>query len=177
MCRRGKYFFCVLLLVLAGFCKPAMRQSFDKIASGFATRFGVREISPEEATRSSHLRFVFVDVRRVEEQSVSIIPGALIASPETDLANWAPLLSELGRHPEKVAIIYCAGGYRSARSIAGARDIGALNLHGGIVGWANAGGALVDKQGTPTNRVHGYNKAWALFVEPPNLGVTDPALD
>jgi len=38
-------------------------------------------------------------------------------------------------------------------------------LRGGILAWLAAGGALVDAQGAPTNRVHVYGRRWNAVPE------------
>jgi rhodanese-related sulfurtransferase len=167
-----KYFFgCAFLLLSASGC---VEPSFDALASSFALRFGVEEVRAEDL--GAFQPSLIIDVRTSAEQSVSILPGAVLVSPEQDLAALAGFASA-----ERI-IVYCAGGYRSARSIArippekvAGKTI--RNLHGGIVAYANAGLPLVTQVGTPTRKVHGYNEAWVKYVQAPAEGVTDPALE
>lgn len=166
----GKYFFALILAVLS--CQKHVETaediSFDAMATGFATRFEVPEIQASDfLSRSSS--YTLVDARTPEEQSVSRIPGAILVRPDTDPAS-------IPHRPGEKLVVYCAGGYRSARLTARLLEakVDAVNLHGGIIAYANAGGAMVDPAGKPTHRVHGYNSAFALFVKAPNIGVVDP---
>lgn len=113
---------------------------------------------------------LIVDVRTAEEQSISMIPGAVAVRPDADL-SW---LSEFAN--ARRIVVYCAAGYRSARAIAalpsdrrGAREI--YSLRGGIISYANAGRPLA---GTSEQKVHGYNAAWAVFVRAPARAVLEP---
>ena len=64
-------------------------------------------------------------------------------------------------------IVYCTVGLRSGKTARQLRErgINALNLRGGILAWLAAGGALVDAQGAPTNRVHVYGRRWNAVPE------------
>lgn len=168
----GKYFFgCIFALVGAAGC---VQPSFDTLASGFALRFGVPEVHTRDLAAFGP--DLVIDVRSPAEQSVSLIPGAVLASPGQDL--W--LLPGFGS--AKRILVYCAAGYRSARAISkipaerlAGREV--QNLHGGIVAYANAGLPLVSPVGTPTRKVHGYNEAWAKYVQKPAEVVIEPAAE
>lgn len=167
----GKYFFgCILALQS---CSGLVDSSFDALASGFAARFGVEEVRADEL--DAFAPDLIVDVRTPSEQSVSVLPRAVLMSPDQELTS----LPEFAR--AKRVLVYCAGGYRSARAIAGisagSRGRIVRNLHGGIVAYANAGLPLVTPVGTPTRKVHGYNEAWAKYVRPPAEGVIKPDLE
>ncbi len=149
---------------------------FETAAAALSARFNVAEISAPEFLERHQGRpnTVLIDVRTPEEQSVSVIPGAVLATPQTKL-NALPEV----RHADADAtiVVYCAGGYRSARSISRSGETMAkhmVNLRGGIVGYANAGGKLVDARGGTSHKVHGYNSTWARYVEAPNEGVVEP---
>ncbi|MCB1322315.1 MAG: hypothetical protein KDK34_18790 [Leptospiraceae bacterium] len=160
-------------------------NEFDAIASGFAAVFEVNEIQPHEfmQRRAAVGPLLIVDVRQSVEQNVSIIPGAVLMSPRDRLAAQSDYQEFIARHaenPDALVVVYCAGGYRSARAISEVSDapVSLLNLHGGIVAYANAGGKLIDPvDGQPVQKVHGYNAYWAGFVQPPNEGVSEPSVD
>ena len=42
------------------------------------------------------------------------------------------------------------------------KGVDAYNLRGSILAWTHAGGPLETADGTPTNVVHTWGKAWAL---------------
>ena len=123
----------------------------------------VREVSIEQlvAQRSDETPdhaadHILVDVRSATEQAVSIIPGAITKEEfERDYESF--------KH--KTVIAYCTAGGRSylyARKLL-QKDVNAMNLKPGIVGWCNAGQPLHTIDGDPTNRVH-LNKA--IFAVP-----------
>ena len=97
---------------------------------------------------------VLVDVRKPEEQAVSMIPGALTQSEfeeqEAALAG-------------RTVITYCTAGYRSGLYAKRLQKMGwhVLNLEGSLLAWTHAGGTLVDAEGT-TNRIHVYSPDWSL---------------
>lgn len=121
------------------------------------------ELTVEELQeRLGEENLVIVDVRRPDEQAVSMIAGAITAV-EFDRNQAA--------HEGATVVAYCTVGHRSglyAQELAG-RGWNALNLRGAILAWTHAGGELVDANG-PTRRVHiwsppslvaeGYEPVW-----------------
>jgi rhodanese-related sulfurtransferase len=171
------------LLLFALYCRAVMEQSFDSLTGSFSSDFSVQEISAP--LQSEPADFV-IDVRSPEEQSVSIIPGAILAHPKDDLIQTPGLKAFMTEHktnPAARLIVYCAGGFRSARSLARLQKehpdfrMPAYNLRSGIIAHANAGGALVQPaSGEKTNRVHGYSPFWKQFILEPRTGVDFPAV-
>lgn len=54
---------------------------------------------------------------------------------------------------------------------------GMVNLRGGIIAYANAGGRLVEPSSrAATNQVHGYKEYWQLAVKPPNIATLLPPI-
>lgn len=166
----------LLIFSLFSHCNMTDYVDFETASAALSARFDVVEINAAEflQTHQGRANTVLIDVRTAEEQSVSIIPGALLATPQTKL-HTLPEVRDAAA--DATIVVYCAGGYRSARSISKSSEIAAqrmVNLRGGIVGYANAGGKLVDAQGAITHKVHGYNSTWAGYVEAPNEGVVEP---
>jgi rhodanese-related sulfurtransferase len=170
-------------------CAPnqsTMQQQYDLVSGGFSALFKVDEIRADDliAGLRTQAPILLVDVRTSAEQSVSRLPGAILADPAENIYARAEVRNFLASHgaaPDARLVVYCAGGYRSGRSIArdapetlpssGAR---VLNLRGGIIAYANAGGPLVDVSGRATRRVHGYNSTWAAYIAPPLEAVLEP---
>lgn len=100
--------------------------------------------------RPDRERFVLADARSPAEIAVSRIPGAILPEELPALGAGRPVL------------VYCTVGMRSARTTRALRASGieAWNLTGGILGWAAAGGALVDPRGEPTRKVHTFGARW-----------------
>jgi rhodanese-related sulfurtransferase len=100
--------------------------------------------------REDRDRFVLVDARSTAEIAVSRIPDAIRPDDLPALRAGRPVL------------VYCTVGMRSAKLTQELRAAGieAFNLSGGILGWAAAGGALVDPRGEPTRKVHTYGARW-----------------
>ena len=68
----------------------------------------------------------------------------------------------------KRVVVYDAVGFYSAElaetlSSAGSGEI--FYLEGGIFQWANEGRPLVDADGSPTTKVHPYNKLWGRLLK------------
>jgi rhodanese-related sulfurtransferase len=105
---------------------------------------------------------VIVDVRRPDEQAVSMIVGAITAEQfERDRETYEGA----------TVVAYCTVGHRSglyAQQLA-RQGWNALNLKGAILSWTHVGGELEDENG-PTRRVHiwsppvlvaeGYEPVW-----------------
>ena len=190
--------FCLGLLFVSHEC--AGERSLQYLASGFTRRFGVEDIKPAEliARLGAGRPTLLLDTREKQEQSVSIIPGAVMLGGDPDLEMTPAFLDFVGQvvsqknrqkapqaagsiQTDRMVVTYCAGGYRSARAIAGLQkkyNIPIRTLHGGIVDFVNSGGRVVHPvSGETANVVHGYNSFWADFVKPPNKAVLLPALD
>jgi rhodanese-related sulfurtransferase len=120
----------------------------------------VDELSVAEA--DSLTSALFLDARAPAEFAVSRIPGARHVGYERfDLASVA------GLPREQPLVVYCSVGYRSekvAEQLKAAGFSRVYNLYGGIFEWANEGKPLVDSQGAPTQRVHGYSRSWGIWL-------------
>jgi len=98
---------------------------------------------------------VLVDVRKPEEQEVSMIPGAI---------TQAEFEQRQDSLRDKTIVTYCTAGYRSGLYAKKLEKKGwrVLNLEGSLLSWTHAGGPLTDSEGEPTKRVHVYNADWSL---------------
>ncbi|MDX1407138.1 MAG: rhodanese-like domain-containing protein [Saprospiraceae bacterium] len=110
---------------------------------------------------------MILDARDLEEYQVSHIPGARhIGYKQLDLA----VLNGLPK--ETPIVVYCSIGYRSERVGERLREMGyphVHNLYGSMFEWVNRGRPVTDATGTPTNRVHGYSKAWSRWILNPAI--------
>lgn len=166
-------------------CNLEMNE-FDILAAGYSTMFGVDDIEVEElfAWRASPRPLLLIDVRRPQEQSVSHLPGAVLARTDEDLGKLAAVQAFRKKYvtdADARIVVYCAAGYRSGRSISymtGVDNDGPaiINLRGGIIAYANAGGPLVTPAGVPTRKVHGYNQKWSSYLKPPAEAVLEPPI-
>lgn len=170
-------------------CNQIVNQmEFELLAAGFSTLFGVEEVTVEQLLdwqKNADAPLLLIDVRRPEEQSVSHLPGAVLASTDEDLSlrpevqNFRARFQNDARHNARI-IVYCAAGYRSGQSIAvmsgDTTSPPVRNLRGGIIAYANAGGALVTPNGDATRRVHGYSEKWSSYLRAPAQPVLEPAI-
>ncbi len=103
-----------------------------------------------------------VDARSIDEFSVSAIAGAQRAEPESNE------FGHLNLNPEKPVLVYCSIGYRSEkigeRLLTSNPNLKVYNLKGGIFQWVNDGKSLVDTTGKTTQKIHTYNKVWAVWL-------------
>lgn len=119
----------------------------------------VADISAEALRgRADDADMLIVDCRTDAERAVSTIPDAIsIADFETSL----------DRYRERTIVTYCTIGYRSG--VYGKKlsedSIDVLNLRGGVLGWARAGGSFVDPEGRETKRVHVFGDRWNLLPD------------
>jgi rhodanese-related sulfurtransferase len=116
---------------------------------------GIEEIDPEKALKLlEDLDVVFVDVRKPEEQAVSMIPGAVTSEV---------FLADTERFRGQRIITYCTISYRSGKLAAKMKRKGItmVNLKGGLLGWVHAGGPLV-RGNLPVSVLHVYGQKWDL---------------
>lgn len=118
---------------------------------------------------------LLVDVRSPEEQNVSLLPCSITAK-------------DFYRDPEKgrgkAVVCYCGIGGRSGNFIKDIVQVVGVdtpwasirNFETSMIGWCHAGGQLVDANGAPTTKVHGWSAKFAamypetgfeVVVEPP----------
>jgi sodium/bile acid cotransporter 7 len=158
--------FIILLHVLSGAVSAdisaplsddaAKRQRAFELYADYRKHFPkVEEIEPRAAI--DYLKatdVVFLDVRKTEEQHVSMIPGAI--TKETFMDN-------LERYRGKRIIAYCTISYRSGKLAAKLKreGISVVNLKAGLLGWVHAGGPLVRQQ-QPVQQLHVYGRKWDL---------------
>ena len=168
--RKGLCFGVLLLcaIVAASFCSDAAsvsaaslsdaekRQEVTSMYADYREDFpGIEEIDPEKALKLlEDLDVVFVDVRKPEEQAVSMIPGAVTSEV---------FLADTERFRGQRIIAYCTISYRSGKLAAklNRKGITMVNLKGGLLGWVHAGGPLV-RGNLPVTVLHVYGRKWDL---------------
>lgn len=114
-------------------------------------------------------KYTILDARDIQEYNVSHIKGALHIGYEN--LNWEILKTIDKNHP---IALYCSIGYRSEKVAEQLRDRGytnVVNVYGSIFEWVNRGYEVVGKTGQPINKVHGYSKAWGIWVSNPKIVV------
>lgn len=106
---------------------------------------------------------VLLDTRSKEEYDVSHLPNARwVGYDDFDLKRVADI-------PKGANVVtYCSVGVRSERVgekllAAGYQHV--HNLYGSLFEWVNEGNPVVDKQGKPTERVHGYSRLWGIWLK------------
>lgn len=136
---------------------------FEKMCSGY-----IRGTVPTaqaaqlkfEMTRNPDL--VILDAREKEEYNVSHIARSIcVGYNDFDLKA----LEDLDKSSK--IYVYCSIGYRSEKIGEKLQNAGFENVHnlyGGIFAWGNSSYPLVDKNGEPTNAVHGYSKKWSKWL-------------
>ena len=167
----------------------AMYEEYDEfeiLSSGFSRLFGVQDIESRQllAWQNDARPLLLLDVRTPQEQSVSRLPGAITTTTDAALDDLTAVRKFRAQHQNNDRariVVYCAAGDRSARSMAAMGDQNkqkppVVNLRGGIIGYANAGGALRTPDGASTQQVHGYNQKWSTYLKPPADAVLEPPI-
>ena len=119
---------------------------------------GVLDIDPPLAMELTNTgKVVFVDVRPLEERSVSRLPGAI--SADRFLENPA-------KYDDYIKIGYCTISYRSGLFALEMKQKGVpmYNLRAGLLAWVHLGGKVYDDAGE-TKRIHVYGQEWNLGPE------------
>ena len=156
--------FLLLLPSCGGPPPPAGRDArMDRIETlyqGYRKGFpAVNEVSPQGVLDLQNASpTVLVDVRTLEEQAVSMLPGA-ITRDAFEAARDV--------YADQTVVTYCTIGARSGVYADELRREGVevFNLKGSILSWTQAGLPLVDGEGHDTTRVHTYGSQWELLGE------------
>jgi rhodanese-related sulfurtransferase len=106
---------------------------------------------------------VLLDTRRRAEYDVSHLPNARwVGYDDFNLGRVADL-------PKTTPIVlYCSVGYRSEKigeKLQAAGYTQVRNLYGGAFEWVNQAHPLVDSTGKATSRIHGYSRAWGIWLQ------------
>jgi len=143
--------------------REKLQEEFRRLADGFDRETGARRISAAEL--KSRLReeqvAVLVDTRERPEFDVGHLGGAVLLPP-SQLADGSLELPE-----DALVVTYCTAGYRSGLAAVElerrlGRDV--YSLTGGIIGWFNSGGPIVDRQGRAADQIHAYSDEWKKYV-------------
>lgn len=120
----------------------------------------VKEISVKEGSNDS--KVLFLDAREKTEFNVSHLRNAIwVGYNDFDMSRVKNIVKS-----QKI-IVYCSVGYRSEKiteklSRAGYTNV--YNMVGGIFEWKNQNNTVVDNAGAETEKVHGYNKTWGIWL-------------
>lgn len=106
---------------------------------------------------------VWLDAREKNEFKVSHISGAKFIGYDYFKMST---VKEIAKDAE--IVVYCSVGYRSekiAEQLIEAGYTNVSNLYGGIFEWSNESKTVVDKSGQTTDKIHGYDKTWGVWVD------------
>lgn len=104
---------------------------------------------------------LLLDARTSEEWAVSHLPGALLAASEDQA-----LAGLQGVEKERLIVVYCSVGYRSAalaQQLISRGFTNAHNLEGSIFAWVNEGHPVYQGE-REVRQVHPYNKVWGQLL-------------
>lgn len=104
-----------------------------------------------------------LDARKPHEYEVSHLPNAIYIG---ECPHHLEPIDHLSQ--SDTIIVYCTVGYRSENLGEQLREFGytnVFNLFGGIFEWKNSGGAVVDHNGSSTEKVHSHTENWAVFLK------------
>lgn len=142
--------------------RPQLKnRDFDQKVESLL-RFSVPVIGVTELNNIQHEVHIF-DARELEEYEVSHIPEATFVGYQ----DFDPALLQAIPKNDTI-VLYCSVGYRSEKIGEKLQALGytnVYNLYGSLFEWANQDYPLVDKNGSPTRKVHTYNRNWSKWVE------------
>jgi sodium/bile acid cotransporter 7 len=135
------------------------RRVIEKLYLDYQAGFPeVTDIEPNTAAQlASEKNVIFIDTRKQKERRISMLPGAITTEA---------FLKNPGKYKDYIKIAYCTIAYRSGKFAQkfALKGFTILNLRGGILAWAHAGGKVYDQDG-PTDRIHVYGRRWDLAPE------------
>ena len=134
----------------------AKRQRIETMYVEYKKSFpDVPDMDPRHAMQLvEENNVVFIDVRKPEEQSVSMLPGAITHNA---------YLENPDKYGDYIKIAYCTIAYRSGKFAQKLKKKGitVFNLRGGILAWVHADGKVYNQHGQ-THRIHVYGRRWNL---------------
>jgi len=141
-----------------------MENSFDTYLDDLRLQF--RDIPQFYADSSDFKNMLLFDAReKAEFETSKIVNAEWIGSDISEISR----LDSIDRDTK--IVVYCSVGYRSSLLVREMRRAGfnnTFNLYGGIFKWVNDG-RLLNKDGTFTDKIHGYNRKWSRFIRNPML--------
>ncbi len=152
-----------LILLISCSCsgqKKVDNPAFDSFLKTFLNH-SVKELTVKDLTKKRN--YLLLDARAKEEYQISHIPNALFI-------GYDKLAKEIrdSINKEKQIIVYCSVGYRSEKVAEALQKDGyknVSNLYGGIFEWVNEGNTIHDLEENPTNKIHAFDKKWAIWLE------------
>jgi rhodanese-related sulfurtransferase len=136
-------------------------KAFDKEVENTIS-FTVPTISVSDLKQELDEVILF-DTRAKEEYEVSHIPNAKY------LGYWNFDKEQLeGISKDSKIVLYCSIWYRSEKIGEKLQKMGFTNVHnlyGSIFEWVNQGNEVIDKNSTPIEKVHTYNRKWSEWVK------------
>ena len=151
----------LVLSVVAGCSLSLEADDWPMVKEGIRLRFPqVRQISTAQlASWLAHpdtLQPLLFDVRATQEYAISHLRGARQISPvQAEALQDDPLAGGIAL--DRLIVLYCSVGYRSARIAEMLQERGytnVVNLEGSLFTWANESRPLVDAQSRSTTLVH-----------------------
>lgn len=107
-------------------------------------------------------RYTILDAREEAEYNVSHIESAVwVGYEDFDRERLK------GVDLNEPIVVYCSVGYRSEKITDQLIYLGytnVFNLYGGIFEWVNQGNPVYNNNGTETEKVHAYNRAWGAWL-------------
>lgn len=135
---------------------------FDSMCNGYIEGT-VPLATPKQVNRMMNAtEIILLDARETKEYNISHIKGSI----KVGYDNFS-ISSVKDLDKNKPVYVYCSIGYRSEKigeklQKAGFKKV--YNVYGGIFNWANSGYELLDQNGKPTTKVHGYNNDWSKWL-------------
>lgn len=176
-------------------CKPLQNErSFKVLAKSFELKYSVDSITAKQLhqIQNSQLPLLLYDVRHSNEQKVSMIPGAIAITIDTNPSerkDFKLFIKKNKGNANARIVFYCAVGHRSSQKAAqliknldlknnSVERIPVKNLFGGLFLWAKNKYKMIEPNtGKKTITVHGYNNYWAGFVKKPVKVVIQPPVE
>ncbi len=152
-----KYLFCLLF-----FSSISLAQSpIDSLL----TKYNKKSVSYITIKEFKELKNpIILDTREQKEFNVSHIKNATCVG--YDKFN-SKKIKEKYKNFNDTIIVYCSVGIRSEAIGYKLKKLGykyVYNLYGGIFGWKNQEGEVVDNNQTPTDNVHAFSKEWSKYL-------------
>ncbi|MDO6388951.1 rhodanese-like domain-containing protein [Pontibacter sp. BT731] len=152
----------LLLSLLLSACKPPSDATYNLVLRQlYSHSVDTISVTMLQQELRQGIAPLLLDTRSINEYEVSHLPGAwYVGYADFDLSALKDV------PPNKPLVVYCAVGYRSEKigeQLQKAGYTNVRNLYGGLFGWVNQGLPVYSAQGQ-TTKVHGYTRAWGVWL-------------
>eukprot|EP01083_Nonionella_stella_P183760 664897_1 len=151
----------------------SMKVAVGMISTKFPdlTHISTDDFAAKLNENDGNTNIIILDVRQEKEYNISHLKNAINVSPNTSASDIMGSIKVDMNHENTEIYCYCSLGYRSGIVAQKLQKHGIQNVYnvsGSIIKWVNEGKPIFDNDNNKVDKVHAYNKFFALLVDDAN---------